>query len=85
MTAEERGRATEWVASVKVVATDTALRVTSSVFEFTSARAASKKVSLDSFWRDLRTHSLHDPVAYKSRELGSDRLLYEVLEPTWYT
>jgi len=85
LTAEERGRAAEWVASVKVVATDTALRVTSGVFEVTGARATSKKVSLDRFWRDVRTHSLHDPVSYKNRELGRYRLLDEVPEPTWYT
>ena len=85
ITAQERGEAAEWVASVKVVATDTALRVTAGVFETTGARATTTKVGLDRFWRDVRTHTLHDPVSYKNRELGRFALLGEVPEPTWYT
>ncbi|TDZ30022.1 Dibenzothiophene desulfurization enzyme C [Colletotrichum spinosum] len=85
LTAQERGDAAEWVASVKVTATDTGLRVTSGVFEVTGAKATATKVGLDRFWRDIRTHSLHDPVAYKNRELGRYQLLGEIPEPTWYT
>lgn len=85
LTAEERGELAEWVASVKVVTTDTALRVSSGVFEVTGARATSLKVGLDRFWRDIRTHTLHDPVAYKNRELGRFALLHEYPEATWYT
>ena len=81
----ERGEAAEWVASVKIVATETSLRVTEGVFEVTGARATGKKVGLDRFWRDVRTHTLHDPVAYKQRELGTFVLLDEVPEPSWYT
>ncbi|CRG92407.1 hypothetical protein PISL3812_09466 [Talaromyces islandicus] len=85
LTAEERGDVAEWVASVKVVATDVGLRVTSGVFEVTGSRATSLKVGLDRYWRDLRTHTLHDPVAYKNRELGRYVLLGEIPQPTWYT
>ena len=60
ITAAERGELAEWVASVKVVATDTALRVTGGVFEVTGARATAAKVGMDRFWRDVRTHTLHD-------------------------
>ncbi len=73
------------MASVKVVATDTALRVTGGVFEVTGARATAAGVGLDRFWRDVRTHSLHDPVAYKEMELGRFVLVGEAPEPTWYT
>jgi alkylation response protein AidB-like acyl-CoA dehydrogenase len=85
LSARERGEVAEWVASAKVVTTDTALRVTAGVFEVTGAKATSQKVGLDRFWRDVRTHTLHDPVAYKNRELGRFQLLDEVPEPTWYT
>ncbi|KAL4953493.1 acyl-CoA dehydrogenase/oxidase [Aspergillus filifer] len=85
LTPEERGEVAEWVASVKVVTTDTGLRVTSGVFEVTGARATSLSVGLDRFWRDIRTHTLHDPVAYKNRELGRFALLNEYPTPTWYT
>ncbi|KAL6709745.1 hypothetical protein ACN47E_001174 [Coniothyrium glycines] len=85
LTARERGEFAEWVASVKVVTTDTGLRVTNGVFEVTGAKATGQKVGLDRFWRDIRTHTLHDPVSYKNRELGRFELLGEVPEPTWYT
>ncbi|KAH8601556.1 thermophilic desulfurizing enzyme family protein, partial [Bisporella sp. PMI_857] len=81
----ERGEVAEWVASTKVVTTDTALRVTAGVFEVTGSRATGRKVGLDRFWRDVRTHSLHDPVAYKNREVGEYVLLNKIPEPTWYT
>ena len=84
-TAAERGEFAEWVASVKVVATDTSLRVTSGVFEVTGSRSTAAKVGLDRFWRDVRTHTLHDPVSYKNREQGRYYLLDEHPEPTWYT
>ncbi|CAF9933446.1 MAG: hypothetical protein ALECFALPRED_005596 [Alectoria fallacina] len=85
ITAAQRGEIAEWVASVKVVATDTALRVTGGVFETTGARATAGKVGLDRFWRDVRTHTLHDPVSYKETELGRYVLLGELPKPTWYT
>ncbi|KAF5714536.1 acyl dehydrogenase [Fusarium mundagurra] len=85
VTAEQRGEFAEWVASLKVVTTDTGLKITSGVFEVTGSRSTAAKVGLDRFWRDLRTHTLHDPVAYKNRELGRYLLLGEYPEPTWYT
>lgn len=85
LTARERGDLSELIASVKVVTTDTALRVTAGLFEVIGARGTSAKVGFDRFWRNVRTHTLHDPVAYKNRELGRYVLLDEVPEPTWYT
>lgn len=85
VSAERRGEVAEWVASIKVVATDEALKVAAGVFEVTGASATARKVGLDRFWRDIRTHTLHDPVAYKERELGRYFLLSEAPEPTWYT
>ncbi|RMD39605.1 hypothetical protein DV735_g5528, partial [Chaetothyriales sp. CBS 134920] len=85
VTAERRGEVAEWVASVKVVTTQTSLRVTSGVFEVTGASSTAKGVGLDQYWRNVRTHTLHDPVAYKERELGRYYLLGEAPEPTWYT
>lgn len=85
LTSRERGELAEWVASTKVVTTDTGLRVTAGVFEVTGAKATTLSVGLDRFFRDIRTHTLHDPVAYKNRELGRFQLLDEVPEPTWYT
>lgn len=85
ITARRRGEVAAFVAHVKVVTTDTGLHVTSGVFEMLGARATGRKYGFDRFWRDLRTHSLHDPVAYKKREVGRWALLGEVSEPTWCT
>ncbi|KAK3051306.1 hypothetical protein LTR09_007702 [Extremus antarcticus] len=85
ITAQYRGEVAAYVAHIKVVATDTGLQVTSGVFEMLGARATGRKYLFDRFRRDLRTHSLHDPVAYKKREVGRWQLLKEVPEPTWYT
>ena len=85
ITAQYRGEVAAYVAHVKVVTTDTGLDVTSGVFEMLGARATGRKYGFDRFWRDIRTHSLHDPVAYKKREVGRWQLLKEVPEPTWYT
>lgn len=83
--AERRGQVAAFVAHAKVVNTDTGLEVTSGIFEMLGSRATSRKHGFDRFWRDIRTHSLHDPVAYKKREVGKWQLLGEIPEPTWYT
>lgn len=85
ITAARRGELAALVASGKVVSTDVALEVTAGIFEALGARATGKKYGFDRFWRDVRTHTLHDPVAYKRRELGRWKLLGEAAEATWYT
>ncbi|KJX94723.1 acyl-CoA dehydrogenase like protein [Zymoseptoria brevis] len=85
ITAQRRGEVAAFVAHAKVVTTDTGLTVTSGIFEMLGARATGKKYGFDRYWRDIRTHSLHDPVAYKKREVGRWQLLGEIPEPTWYT
>ena len=35
------------------------------------ARSTSARYGFDRFWRNVRTHTLHDPVAYKAREVGN--------------
>lgn len=40
---------------------------------------------LDRFWRNVRTHTLHDPVAPKWREAGRRVLEGELPEPAWYS
>jgi hypothetical protein len=49
------------------------------------ARSTSARYGFDRFWRNLRTHSLHDPVAYKQREVGRFQLLGEFPEPSFYS
>ena len=37
----------------------------------TGARATGRKYGFDRFWRNVRTHTLHDPVFYKEKEVGN--------------
>ncbi|MGP5318861.1 acyl-CoA dehydrogenase family protein [Arthrobacter rhombi] len=85
LTAGERGQVAVRVAAAKQVANDVALETTNRIFELTGARATSNKVGLDIYWRNIRTHSLHDPVAHKKREVGEYELLGRLPEPSWYT
>lgn len=85
ITAARRGEVAALVASGKIVSTDVALEVTAGVFEVLGSRATGSKYAFDRFWRDVRTHTLHDPVAYKRREVGRWKLLGEAAEATWYT
>ncbi|MFE6936965.1 acyl-CoA dehydrogenase family protein [Streptomyces sp. NPDC057699] len=85
VTERSRGAFEVRVAAVKARATDVALEVTSRIFEVTGARATASAEGLDRFWRNVRTHTLHDPVAYKRREVGRHVLTGELPEPTWYS
>ncbi|MFG2396997.1 acyl-CoA dehydrogenase family protein [Streptomyces lydicus] len=85
VTEQDRGEFEVRVAAVKARATDVALEVTNRIFEVTGARSTAADEGLDRFWRNVRTHTLHDPVAYKRREVGRFRLTGDLPEPTWYS
>ena len=85
LTARRRGEIAVRIAAGKLRIVDDGLEVATKVYELTGARASANAVGLDIFWRNLRTHSLHDPIAYKKREVGTFVLKNEVPEPTWYT
>ncbi|GHF68817.1 alkylation response protein AidB-like acyl-CoA dehydrogenase [Amycolatopsis bartoniae] len=85
LTPEARGEVAVRIAAAKQRVIDTGLEIGTRIFELTGARASATKYGLDLFWRNLRTHSLHDPVAYKRREVGAYALLGQLPEPTWYT
>ena len=85
VTERDRGEFEVRVAAVKARATEVALEVTQRIFEVTGARSTASAEGLDRFWRNVRTHTLHDPVAYKRREIGRFVLSDELPEPTWYS
>lgn len=70
-TAEDRDRIEIAVAQLKVVSTDVGIDVTTKVYEATGASATKRSIGLDMHWRNIRTHSLHDPVDYKRIEVGA--------------
>lgn len=85
VTEKARGDFEVRVAAVKARATDVALEISNRIFEVTGARSTATAEGLDRFWRNVRTHTLHDPVAYKRREVGRWVLEGELPEPTWYS
>jgi alkylation response protein AidB-like acyl-CoA dehydrogenase len=70
VSARERGEAAAEAYAAKVHATHVSLDITSRVFELTGARSTAEKYRFDRFWRNVRTHTLHDPVFYKAKEVG---------------
>ncbi|GAA2245752.1 acyl-CoA dehydrogenase family protein [Herbiconiux moechotypicola] len=85
LTDDERGEVAVEIAAAKVVTTKTTLEVTSRLFELTGARATGEKYGFDRFWRNARTITLHDPVAYKAQEVGDHALTGTHPEPSGYS
>ncbi|RDJ22419.1 desulfurase [Bosea caraganae] len=69
-TARQRGDTAIEVAAAKTQAIKVSLEVTAAIFDIMGARATGNRWAFDRFWRDARTHSLHDPLAYKLKEVG---------------
>jgi alkylation response protein AidB-like acyl-CoA dehydrogenase len=85
LTPEERGTAAVAIAVAKVTTTRAGLEVTTRLFDTTGSRGAAGRLGLDRYWRDMRTHTLHDPVDYKRRDLGLWLLTDEWPKPSFYS
>lgn len=82
---QERGECGITIATAKVITAKTALEVTSRMFEVMGARATAGKYRFDRFWRNVRTHTLHDPIDYKIRDIGNWVLNEQLPEITPYS
>ncbi|MCV7228105.1 acyl-CoA dehydrogenase family protein [Mycolicibacterium komossense] len=71
LTAEQWGRLALRVDQAKVVATEAALDATQNIYQATGARSTANSVGLDIYWRNARTHTTHDPLPYRQREVGN--------------
>jgi alkylation response protein AidB-like acyl-CoA dehydrogenase len=85
ITAQQRGELAVSVAEAKVLAHQAGVDVSNDIFELTGARSTSAKFGYDRFWRNVRVHTLHDPVDYKIRDLGRYALDGTLPEPTAYS
>lgn len=83
--ADQRGLVAVAVSEAKALAHKAALEVSSQFFELTGARATSRALGLDRFWRNARVHTLHDPIDYKYRDIGRYLLDGAYPEPTPYS
>ncbi|MFJ3044800.1 acyl-CoA dehydrogenase family protein [Herbaspirillum chlorophenolicum] len=66
----ELGMASVAVAEAKMAANDAALRVSEMLYRVGGAGATLRGLNLDRHWRNARTHTTHDPVAYKAKAVG---------------
>ena len=85
ITAHERGLLAVAVAEAKCLAHKAGIEISSQLFELTGARSTSARYGYDRYWRNVRVHTLHDPVDYKLRDLGRYALSGTVPEPTAYS
>lgn len=69
-TEEEVAMASVDVACAKVLTTELAVLATNKIFELGGASATSENLNLDRYWRNARTHTLHDPVRWKYNIVG---------------
>jgi alkylation response protein AidB-like acyl-CoA dehydrogenase len=58
------------VAEAKMMAEHASLYVSEMIFRVGGASATSRARNLDRHWRNARTHTTHDPVAYKAKIVG---------------
>jgi alkylation response protein AidB-like acyl-CoA dehydrogenase len=82
---DDRVELEQGVAQLKVVSTDIGMEIANRIFETTGSSSATATSGLDLYWRNLRTHSLHDPVDYKKLEVGAYFLTGTVQPVSLYT
>ncbi len=71
LSAENCARASIAVAEAKVLTTEVALRASEKLLEWGGSRATLLRHGLDRHWRNARTHTLHDPVRWKTHAIGN--------------
>jgi alkylation response protein AidB-like acyl-CoA dehydrogenase len=85
LTPRERGETAVAIAVAKASTTRVGLDVATRAFDLMGARATTRRAAYDRYWRNLRVHTLHDPVDYKLRELG-ELALHDILPtPSFYS
>jgi SfnB family sulfur acquisition oxidoreductase len=70
LTEESAGAASLAVAAARASSTAASVDAGSRLFEVCGTRSALGSLDLDRHWRNARTHTLHDPAAWKVQHLG---------------
>ncbi|KWF56053.1 acyl-CoA dehydrogenase family protein [Burkholderia pseudomultivorans] len=85
LTADGRAEAALAVSEAKIVAQRAALANGEALFDACGARATAASLGLDRFWRNARTHTLHDPLDYRQRDVGRFALTGVLPQASLYT
>nr|EMP13332.1 acyl-CoA dehydrogenase [Gordonia sp. NB41Y] len=71
---ESAASASLTIAAAKALAQEFAVEIAGGVLELAGASATDRRYGLDRHWRNVRTHSLHDPARWKYVHLGNHTL-----------
>lgn len=69
-TQEQAARASIAVATAKTLADSSSTEVSSALFELGGTRSTAVDLNLGHFWRNARTHTVHDPIRWKYQNIG---------------
>lgn len=69
-TPEQAARASIAVATAKTLADSASTEVSSALFELGGTRSTAVDLNLGHFWRNARTHTVHDPIRWKYQHIG---------------
>ncbi len=67
-------RASVAVAKARILTTRAGLLAADKLFELSGTSSTSAEDNLDRYWRNVRTHTLHDPVRWKYQAVGNFHL-----------
>ena len=70
LSGESAAAASIAVASAKAFAEPVAIELTNALFEVSGTRSSLESANLNRHWRNARTHTLHDPVRWKTQHVG---------------
>ncbi|WP_244112986.1 acyl-CoA dehydrogenase family protein [Burkholderia gladioli] len=85
LSADGRAEVALAISEAKIVAQRAALDAGEALFDACGARATAAPLALDRFWRNARTHTLHDPLDYRLRDVGRYALIGALPEASIYT
>lgn len=85
LSSDERGEVSIAICRAKALAHRISLDASQALFEMTGAKGTDQKYGFDRYWRNARTHTLHDPIDYKLNQIGRWRLKDQWPSPQWYS
>ncbi|WP_244104406.1 acyl-CoA dehydrogenase family protein [Burkholderia gladioli] len=85
LSADGRAEVALAISEAKIVAQRAALDAGEALFDACGARATAAPLAFDRFWRNARTHTLHDPLDYRLRDVGRYALTGALPEASIYT
>lgn len=68
--AERAAESSLAVAAAKILAAGASNEVSSALFELCGTRSTAADLNLGHFWRNARTHTVHDPIRWKYQHIG---------------